>query len=58
MEEEFKKFIKEFLVDSLDIEVVTEKYYGDYGSNEGVKVSVKLYLDGELLTSSQDYTSL
>ena len=58
MDENMKEIFKEYLKESLSVCIVTEKYYGDYGSNEGVKVCVSIDLDGETITSSYDYTSL
>ena len=58
MDEGMKEIFKEYLKESLSVCVVTEKYYGDYGSGEGVRVRVSIDLDGETITSSYDYTSL
>jgi hypothetical protein len=58
VEEELKKLIKEYLMESLEIYLTTEKHYGDYGNGDGVKVSLSIYLDGELVTSQYDFTSL
>ena len=49
--------IREYLKESLEVTVWTEKTYGEYGSNDGVRVTVNLSMDGEELASSSDYTS-
>jgi hypothetical protein len=58
MKEEIQEIVKEYLKENMDISVTVEKYYGDYGSNEGVKVCVCLSIEGEEIYSSYDYTSL
>ena len=56
--EEVQDIVREYLKENLTVCVITEKYYGDYGSGEGVKVKVQLFLEGEQICSEYDYTSL
>lgn len=57
-DEDVRDVVKIYLKDNLSIHVVTEKHYGDFGSGEGVRVSVSVALEGETIASSYDYTSL
>ena len=56
--DELYAVIREYLKENLEVTVWTEKHYGEYGGADGVKVTVMVNLDGELITESYDYTGL
>ena len=56
--DELHTAIHEYLKENLEVTVWTEKHYGEYSGADGVKVTVMVNLDGELITESYDYTGL
>lgn len=58
IDKELHDVIREYLKESLEITVWTEKHYGEYGGADGVKVTVIINLDGEQIAESYDYTGL
>lgn len=56
--ENIEEIIKEYLKDNMSVTVITEKHYGEFGDRDGFKVTVQIELDGEIISSSSDYSTL
>lgn len=58
MTEELEDMIKTYLTQNLGISISIKNRDGSYGESDGLRVSVLLELDGEVIAQSQDYVSL
>lgn len=58
MTAELEDMIKTYLTQNLGISISIENRDGSYGDRDGLRVTVLLELDGEVITQSQDYVSL
>lgn len=56
--EELQQAMKEYIKENLSLSVRTEKQYVAFGNSCGIKVTVKLSVEGEDFAEEYDYTSL